>query len=215
MGPALDVLRHVWISYFCSPIIQISSFITQIWWVPCMVCFFGFVFSFSFHRPKLTKMSDGWVRMKKKKKCFWVMEIKWWGHFCKYIHIVGPMVYVLSFLCHLTWLPNESMTFSSLIRYQIISFFFPSFYSLPKPLFSLHTHLPLTQPITLSILVCHSSWTQVFLLLCLCLGSGSHGSKLWVVISMAQMVESTELSLHLLRKIKFFFSLSLSCGCGV
>ena len=130
MGPALDVLRHVWISYFCSPIIQISSFITQIWWVPCLVCFFGFVFSFSFHRPKLTKMSDGWVRMKKKKKCFWVKEIEWWGHFCKYIHIVGPMVYVLSFLCHLTWLPNESMTFSSLIRYQIIYFFFAFFFSL-------------------------------------------------------------------------------------
>ena len=37
------------------------------------------------------------------------------------------------------------------------------------------------------------------------------GSGLWVVISVAQTVESTELSFHLLRKIKF----SLSCGCGV
>ena len=37
------------------------------------------------------------------------------------------------------------------------------------------------------------------------------GSELWVVISVAQTIESTELSFHLLKKIKF----SLSCGCGV
>ena len=82
----------------------------------------------------IAQNSQKWVmgewEWKKKKKCFWVMEIEWWGYFCKYIHIVGPMFYVLSFLCHLTWLPNESMTFSSLIRYQIISFFFAFFFSL-------------------------------------------------------------------------------------
>ena len=60
-----------------------------------MLHLFGFVFNFCFHHLKLTKMSHEWVKMKKKKKrCFWVIEIELWWHFYNFTHRLGPTVNV-------------------------------------------------------------------------------------------------------------------------
>ena len=60
-----------------------------------MLHLFGLIFNFCFHHLKLTKMSYEWVKMKKKKKwCFWVIEIELWWHFYNFTHRLGPTVNV-------------------------------------------------------------------------------------------------------------------------
>ena len=102
-----------------------------------------------------------------------------WAHIC-----------VLSFPCQ----TSSFLFFSSL----------PLLFPRHSPL---HTHLPLTQPITLFISICHSSWSSS-------LPSSQFLStslqwvswfRVVVVISEAQTMEFIELSLHLLGEIKFFF----------
>ena len=76
-------------------ILCFPSLITWNLRVPHMLHLFGFVFNFCFHHLKLTKMSYEWVKMKKKKKwCFWVIEIELWWHFYNFTHQLGPTVNV-------------------------------------------------------------------------------------------------------------------------
>ena len=63
-------------------------------WVPHLRCFFGLVFIFDFHHPQLTKISDGRVKIKTKKKCFQVMGIELWWHFGNFTQLIGPTISV-------------------------------------------------------------------------------------------------------------------------
>ena len=78
---------------------------------------------------------------------------------------------------------------SSLLSHTRLSFFFVLYFlsssSCPKSLFSLHNLLPLSQPITLSILICHSSWSSSLpcVGLRLCLSSGSRSGVSWFQIA--------------------------------